>query len=118
MRHYVIRGAHICQMRQDRIPGEDPHDEIKIGEVNRRAWKSVCAGAIQSQSVDLSLALSVAKGLTKQQARGIEQALIEKYGLAKHGGPLMNKINSISMRNPIYPTTVGYGRTMLPRLGV
>ncbi len=30
--------------------------------------------------------------LTKNQARGIEQVLIEKYGLGKLGGQLENKV--------------------------
>jgi RHS repeat-associated protein len=35
-------------------------------------------------------------GLTKKQARIWEQTLINKYGLGKNGGQLLNKINSIS----------------------
>ena len=37
-----------------------------------------------------------ATGLTKIQARIIEQQLINRYGLMKNGGQLYNKINSIS----------------------
>ena len=35
-------------------------------------------------------------GLTKQQARAIEQVLIDVHGLNKEGGELLNKINSIA----------------------
>lgn len=37
-----------------------------------------------------------AKGLTKTQARVLEQQLINKFGLQKNGGSLLNKINSIA----------------------
>ncbi len=36
-----------------------------------------------------------AKGLSKTEARQWEQALIDKYGLQKNGGTLLNKINAI-----------------------
>jgi filamentous hemagglutinin len=36
------------------------------------------------------------KGLSRSDARAVEQTLIEYYGLGKNGGSLMNKINSIS----------------------
>lgn len=35
-------------------------------------------------------------GLTKQQARVLEQTLINTHGLEKNGGQLLNKINSIA----------------------
>lgn len=43
-------------------------------------------------------------GLTKDEARGVEQVLIEAQGLKKNGGDLLNKINSIS------PTAKNYER--------
>jgi len=39
---------------------------------------------------------AVEGGLTKQQARVMEQNLINQYGLQKNGGQLLNQINSIS----------------------
>ena len=51
----------------------------------------------------------VARKLTLKQARGLEQALINKYGLMKNGGTLINKINSISINNPIYQKAVAWG---------
>lgn len=50
--------------------------------------------------------------LTKQQARGVEQALIEIHG-KPGGGQLLNKINSISPKNPIYNEQVRRGAEML-----
>ena len=51
----------------------------------------------------------VANKLTLKQARGLEQALINKYGMIKNGGTLLNKINSISINNPIYQKAVSWG---------
>ena len=51
--------------------------------------------------------------LTRSQARGVEQALIELYGLGSNGGTLMSQINSISPSNPVYPSAVQYGQEML-----
>jgi len=41
----------------------------------------------------------VAKGLTKTDARIIEQKLINQYGMESNGGTLLNKINSIAPKN-------------------
>ena len=60
----------------------------------------------------------VAKRLTLKQARGLEQALINNYKMIKHGGTLINKINSIAASNPIYTEAVAWGnRYMLRHLG-
>jgi len=56
----------------------------------------------------------VVKGLTRKQARGVEQAVIEKKGLPN----LTNKINSISKTNPIYKETVEFGNKVLKSLGL
>jgi hypothetical protein len=56
-------------------------------------------------------------GLTKLQARGVEQALIEQHGLAKYGGTLINKINSIASTNSIYTGAVRWGRDRLVQVG-
>lgn len=42
------------------------------------------------------------KGLSRSDARAVEQALIEIHGLMKNGGTLINKINSIAKSNPNY----------------
>lgn len=55
----------------------------------------------------------VAKGLTKPQARGVEQALIDRHGMKKLGGTLQNKINSISKKNPTYKALTNLGRKLL-----
>jgi RHS repeat-associated protein len=42
-------------------------------------------------------------GLSRADARAVEQALIEFFQLGKNGGSLLNKINSIARTNPTYP---------------
>jgi RHS repeat-associated protein len=52
-------------------------------------------------------------GLTKEQARGVEQILIEARGLKRDGGDLMNQINSIAKSNPSYERLTAIGRELL-----
>jgi hypothetical protein len=59
----------------------------------------------------------VVGGLTREGARGVEQALIEQHGLGKNGGALVNKINSIAKSNPIYKGAVQFGRQVLKSIG-
>jgi len=47
----------------------------------------------------------------------VEQAIIEQQGLAKNGGKLTNKINSIAPCNSIYKEAVEYGRQVLQAIG-
>ena len=61
--------------------------------------------------------IEVIGGLTRQQARGVEQALIEYYGLARNGGTLLNQRNSIAPSNPVYQDAVQFGRQVLQSLG-
>jgi hypothetical protein len=58
----------------------------------------------------------VVGGLTRSQARGVEQAIIADKGLAKNGGVLTNKINSISPANSMYKQAVEVGRQILAAL--
>lgn len=56
------------------------------------------------------------KGLTRlsrEDARAVEQVLIEQYGLGKNGGSLLNKINSIAETNPIYEDAIQRGTRLL-----
>jgi RHS repeat-associated protein len=61
--------------------------------------------------------VEIARGLTRIQARGVEQALIEQHGLAKNGGTLLNKINSIAQSNPKYSNAVQFGKQLLVSIG-
>lgn len=55
--------------------------------------------------------------LSRDDARAVEQVLIEYYGLGKNGGTLMNKINSISETNPKYAESIRRGYEILKQAG-
>ncbi|UFT99582.1 hypothetical protein KO561_00970 [Radiobacillus kanasensis] len=57
------------------------------------------------------------KDLSGSDARAVEQALIEIHGLQKIGGTLMNKINSISIKNPSYAKQLERGHELLKSIG-
>jgi hypothetical protein len=54
---------------------------------------------------------------SRGQARAVEQALIEHHGLAKNGGTLTNKINSISPRNSGFGDAIRFGFEILNSIG-
>jgi len=56
-------------------------------------------------------------GLSRADARGVEQALIEIHGLGKSGGTLLNRINSIARSNPAYAAQVKRGYELLRSIG-
>lgn len=73
-----------------------------------------------SEQAARGLAIRPIRGLgnlTRADARAVEQVLIEKYGLAKNGGTLLNKINSISPLNPNYGGSIIRGRQLLNQAG-
>jgi hypothetical protein len=55
--------------------------------------------------------------LSEIQAHGVEQALIERFGLGKNGGQLLNKINSINIKNPRYHELLSEGKNLLRKVG-
>lgn len=56
-------------------------------------------------------------GLSRTDARAVEQVLIEFHGLGKNGGTLMNKINSIAKTNPAYGGVLTRGAELLRSVG-
>lgn len=56
-------------------------------------------------------------GLSRSDARSVEQALIEIHGLGKNGGTLINKINSIAESNPNYAASLDRGYELLRSIG-
>ncbi len=56
--------------------------------------------------------------LTRDAARGVEQALIDIHKLGKDGGTLTNKINSIAKTNPKYKDLTDEGLRILKQLGI
>jgi len=55
--------------------------------------------------------------LSRQDARAVEQALIEIHGLSKNGGTLMNRINSITPTDPTYASMLRRGLELLESIG-
>lgn len=55
--------------------------------------------------------------LSRADARAVEQALIETFGLGKNGGPLINRINSIAKTNPMYAESLKRGYELLKTVG-
>lgn len=53
------------------------------------------------------------EGLSKADAKAVEQVLIELYKLPKNGGNLLNKINSIAKKNPAYGEALKRGAEIL-----
>lgn len=53
------------------------------------------------------------KGLSREDARAVEQVLIELYGLQKNSGTLLNRINSIARSNPRYADLLRRGKKLL-----
>lgn len=56
-------------------------------------------------------------GLSRGDARAVEQALIEVHGLGRNGGTLVNRINSISPSNPSYAGQLQRGYELLKSVG-
>lgn len=57
------------------------------------------------------------KGLSRADARCVEQALIEIHGLGKNGGSLLNRINSIAASNPEFAAMLQRGYDLLKSAG-
>jgi hypothetical protein len=57
------------------------------------------------------------QGLSREDARAVEQALIEIHGLQKNGGTLLNRINSIARTNPKYADMLRRGKQLLESAG-
>ena len=55
--------------------------------------------------------------ISRTDAQGIEQVLIEHHGLGKNGGTLLNKINSIARDNPAYTQAITRGTEILRDIG-
>jgi hypothetical protein len=56
-------------------------------------------------------------GLSRSDARAVEQALIEINGLGKNGGTLLNQINSVATSNPGYANQLSRGYELLKSIG-
>jgi hypothetical protein len=79
--------------------------------LERRAGEHLSSKAL---SIDAIPGLG---NLSRADARSIEQVLVENHGLARDGGTLMNKINSISTSNPAYAAALQRGAELLRQAG-
>lgn len=77
--------------------------------LERRAAEHMADKGIQIQEI------RGLKNLSREDARAVEQVLIEKHGLAKNGGTLLNKINSMSKTNPTYAAALQRGTELLKK---
>ncbi|GAA5497654.1 hypothetical protein Rhal01_03854 [Rubritalea halochordaticola] len=57
-------------------------------------------------------------GLSRFDARSVEQVLIERHGLSRNNGTLLNLINSIAPNNPIYRKAIKRGEEILEGVGL
>jgi RHS repeat-associated protein len=57
------------------------------------------------------------QNLSRADARAVEQVLINHYALARNGGTLLNRINSIARKNPIYADAIRRGTQILRQAG-
>jgi len=75
----------------------------------RRAAEHLAGKGIQIEKIMGSL--------SRFDARSVEQALIEIYGLGKNGGTLLNQINSVAASNPQYAAMLQRGYYLLKTIG-
>ena len=105
---------------------------VKGGVGKTSVYRSVnAAGEVQYVGITNNLARRAAEhlrgsgiqiekvmgGLSRSDARAVEQALIEVHGLGKNGGTLLNRINSIATTNPAYSQQLQRGYQLLRNLG-
>jgi hypothetical protein len=55
--------------------------------------------------------------LSREDARAVEQALIEIHDLERSGGTLVNRINSVARTNPKYAAMLRRGKELLESIG-
>jgi len=97
---YVARGA------------EDVVQYVGItNNVARRAAEHAA-----SKGIEIG-ALKGLEGLSRADARAVEQTLIEIHKLGKDGGTLLNQINSIAKRNEKYADALRRGYDLLKEAG-
>jgi RHS repeat-associated protein len=96
---------------------DDTGEVIYVGITNnlrRRAVEQLAANGIRIKGIP------GAENLTRLEARGVEQVLIERYGLGGvpwQTGQLLNKINSLARINPKYGPAIEAGKIVLQRIG-
>jgi RHS repeat-associated protein len=77
-----------------------------------KAYKTRAAAHFAKKGIAIE-AIDGLSGLSRADARAVEQTLIELHSLSKNGGTLLNKINSIAATNPKYAQALARGSELL-----
>jgi len=85
---------------------------VYVGITSR--WARRAAAHLREKGIKI---VPLLKGLSRSDARAVEQVLIEIYELGKDGGTLLNKINSIAKRNKEYGAALRRGLELLESIG-
>jgi len=83
-----------------------------VGITNNLARRT--ADHLRTRGIDITELMTVLK---REDARAVEQVLIEYHGLGKNGGSLLNKINSIAPWKPEYRAQIERGYELLKTIG-
>ena len=109
-----------------------PTKLYKVEKGKNSVYRSIdAAGEVQYVGITNNLARRAAEhlrtkgiqiekllgGLSRSDAKAVEQVLIEIHKLGKNGGTLLNKINSISAKNPDYAKQLRRGLKLLEKIG-
>ncbi|WP_130026501.1 GIY-YIG nuclease family protein [Pandoraea sp. XY-2] len=79
-------------------------------------FKSRYAAHLRQKEIEIT-PITGLRNISREDARAIEQVLIEFNGLGKDKGTLLNKINSIARKNPEYATSLARGASILKTIG-
>jgi hypothetical protein len=83
-----------------------------VGLTNNLARRA--AEHLRSKGIQIEKLLG---NVSREDARAVEQALIEIHGLRKNGGTLLNHINSVAQSNPKYAELLRRGMPLLESIG-
>jgi RHS repeat-associated protein len=92
----------------------------KTGEVQyvgiTESYEARAAAHLREKGIRIEK-IAKLENLSHDDARAVEQVMIEYYGLGKNGGTLLNKINSIASSNPKYADALRRGIEILRQGG-
>lgn len=89
----AVKGSHSVYQGIDKA-GDVRYVGITSRDVSTRGTEHIASGGGKEGLVYKTV--EGGQGLAKQEARILEQTLINQHGMQKEGGQLLNKINSIS----------------------
>jgi RHS repeat-associated protein len=88
-------------------------ESVSVYQKVETAYVGITNNLVRREAQHGEKLVEVVGDLTRKQARGVEQAIIEHKGLTN----LTNKINSIAKTNPIYQEAVQFGKQLLKSIG-